>query len=261
MQQVLVSLPLRSGGTLELRPDRLSAPGLVSNLDDIVSATLVTDVTVPVPAGAPPWPAISLALRDGRAPVLTPADPPDAWRLLQALYALRPALNMPLPPPPGQESMPGGTTERASGAPYGAGAYGGAYGAPAGLSTTETALAGLSHLSVFFAPMILPLIVWLATRDNLPYASRQGKQAFFFHLGFAVLAFVGIVGWFILAVTAAASTSTEGRTGFFAGAVGAFFFILLAIIALALVEAIFAVYAAIQAFQGKPFHYPLLGRI
>ncbi len=64
---------------------------------------------------------------------------------------------------------------------------------PTGYTSTETLLAGLAHLSSLFAPLIAPLLIWLLTRATMPYASRQGKQAFFFHLILSAISLVLVI--------------------------------------------------------------------
>lgn len=135
---------------------------------------------------------------------------------------------------------------------------------PVRSSNNETVVAGIAHLSSFFAPLICPLIIWLVVRDSMPYASRQGKQAFFFHLIMSVLGtVVGLFLFFIFTTTffAAASQAGAGNEGS-SFAFPIWFFALFACIGLiSLVGQGFSIYGAVQAFQGKDFSYPLLGRL
>src|SRR5215472_12614903 len=78
----------------------------------------------------------------------------------------------------GQASGSGGSSP--PGAPNPGVSSPGAPTAPS--SKNETGVAGLAHLSSFFAPLVVPLIIWLVVRDSMPYAARQAKQALFFHL-------------------------------------------------------------------------------
>jgi uncharacterized Tic20 family protein len=235
---------LRDGGTCELRADRIIASGQEYPLAEIAWVGLVIDPTVtPVP-GAPPPPAVLLRLRDGREALLSAAEPPAAWQLLGAIFQARPDLRSPAGPAPAYPPPPG---------------YGYGYQAPPRSSNSDTVLAGVSHLSIFFAPVILPLIVWLATRNSAPYASRQGKQAFFFHLAFFVVQIVLIFGWIfgfpLLLLSLGPNVTPTAEAPFFLS----FFGIWLVYLAVWLIEVIFSIIGAVQAFQGKPFHYPLLG--
>jgi len=247
---------LRDGMPCELRTDRLVVGIEEYRLSELAWAGVVIDPTVaPVP-GAPPPPAVLLRLRNGRDVLLSPAEPPAAWQLLGAIFQSRPDLRVSAPSP---SPTPGPAPAYPPPPPsYGYG-YGYGYQAPPGSSNSDTMLAGLSHLSIFFAPVILPLIVWLATRQSSPYTSRQGKQAFFFHLAFVVVQIVLVLGWFI--TFPLVFFAWEPRS---APSVAPSFFLFVVALwavygALWLFEVIFSIVGAVQAFQGKPFHYPLLG--
>ncbi len=268
-----LSFPLRSGETCALQADALSVGQRQIALSEIVAAGLVADLSVAVPPGMPPTPGVSLRLSDGSSVAFTPVEQLDCWRLLQALAAARPGMVTPPPPPPGAHGptmgyppppgyTPGYTTGYAPG--YGSG-YGSGYPPyvmrPFGPTESDKTWAGFSHLSVFLAPVILPLIIWLAMRRSQPYASQQAKQAFWFHLFFALLPFLAGLGlqlFFLPATTITAASSTPDGGVYFNALPSLLVFYGLLII-LGLTNAVFSVIGAIQAFQGKPFHYPLLG--
>ncbi len=229
-------------------------------LREIVAAGLVADLSVPVAPGMPPTPGVSLRLSDGSSAAFTPVEQLDCWRLLQALAAARPGVVAPPPPPPP------GAQGYVPYSPYGP-AYTPGYPPPiyrmAGPSESDKTLAGLCHLSVFFAPLILPLIIWLAMRQSQPYASQQAKQAFWFHLGFVALAFLAgaalQIFFFSTAFTAASAGGSPDPLGIDLSLLPTVFVFYGLLIIFGLTNAIFSVIAAIQAFQGKPFHYPGLG--
>jgi uncharacterized Tic20 family protein len=137
-------------------------------------------------------------------------------------------------------------------------------GSPAQSTKNETVVAGIAHLSSLFAPVFVPLIIWLVVRDTMPFASRQAKQAFFFHLLMSVFALVVASALFFSyistifatvsqAITSDVPTSTTMPAWFFALST---FVIILILSGYAL-----CIYGAVQAFQGKDFSYPLLGRL
>ncbi len=129
-------------------------------------------------------------------------------------------------------------------------------------------LAGLSHLGVFLGGWLLPLIIWLAARTSAPYASRQAKQAFFWQLGFfivIIITYVAFIGVFIVGVlgSAALFSTAPGATpdpSVFAP-FGAFLLFYAVFFAAYILNIVFSIIGAVNAFQGKPFHYPLLGGI
>src|SRR5258708_3116080 len=111
----------------------------------------------------------------------------------------------------------------------------------------------------------LPLLLGLATRESSPYASRQAKQAFFFHLGFAVLTFVAFVvgyAFFFATVFGTAGALDPNTTGPSPAVFASFsgFIVLWGVVgAASLVNIIFSIIGVVRAFQCKDFHYPLLG--
>lgn len=245
----LFSLVLR-GGSLDLWPDRIMLGSASYPLAELVQAMLV-----PYPAGTPGAFAFGVLLRmsDGRAPLLIPEDTAEAQRFLDMIYLRRPNLRapspqFPLPYPPPYPRYPVQPPH------------------PSGIPQNERVWAMLSHLSVLFIPLWFPLIVWLVTQQTMPYASRQAKQAFFFHLLVAgvmlllVLPVVAFVFFSMFGVMAASSESTP-MTPFPPGYFLSFAAIWLVAMLIGVTNMAFGIYGAVQGYQGKPFHYPLLGRL
>jgi uncharacterized Tic20 family protein len=265
-----LTFPLRSGESCALSGETLFVGQRQIALREIVSAGLVADTSITVPLGMPPTPGVSLRLSDGSVVSFTPVEQLDCWRLLQALYATRPELAAPLPPPPGATAY-GPPPGYVGGPAYGPGpGYGYGYGPPygpgfgmAGPSESDKTLAGICHLSVFFAPVILPLIIWLAMRSSHPYASSQAKQAFWFHFIFSMIAVVGGIGFYIYTMSSVFTLASSGAPPDPTTVDLTLFPIMLGMYGLlaivGLIDMIFSVIGAVKAFQGKPFHYPLLG--
>ena len=261
-----LSFPLRSGETCAFQADALTVGQRQVALGEIVAAGLVADLSVAVPPGMPPTPGVSLRLSDGSSVAFTPVEQLDCWRLLQALAAARPGVVTPPPPPPGAHGPtmgyppPGYTPGYTPGFAPGYPPY---VMRLAGPTESDKTLAGLCHLSVFFAPVILPLIIWLVTRRSQLYAAQQAMQALVFHLFFVVLAFlvgIGLQFYFLSSFisTASASAPPDPINIDLGILPGVFVFYGLLLI-LGLVNIVYSILGAIQAFQGKPFHYPLLG--
>ena len=156
-------------------------------------------------------------------------------------------------PPPLSTANPGGSPPPA-GSPL---------TPPARASKNETVVAGIAHLSSFFAPLIAPLIIWLVARDSMPYASRQGKQAFFFHLLMSILgtvAFFVLFSIYISSLYATVSQAITSETAPTSIGIPAWFFALATFVIIIILSGYaLGVYGAVQAFQGKDFSYPLLG--
>lgn len=265
-----LSFPLRSGESCALTGGALFVGQRQIALRDLASAGLVADTSITTPLGMPPVPGVSLRLNDGGVVAFTPVEQLDCWRLLQALAAARPELATALPPPPGGYG-PGYTGSPGYGPGFSS-AYGYGYGYPYGPgyayemgtpSDSDKTLAGICHLSVFFAPVILPLIIWLAMGKAHPYASSQAKQAFWFHLVSSAIAVAGIIAFQVYMVSNMITTARAGSLPDPTTVDLAFLPYMLAmyglLAAIGLINAIFSVIGAVKAFQGKPFHYPLLG--
>ncbi len=269
----IVSVGLREGGDLAFYPDRIVSPGGTFAPGELTAAYIAVAPDLPPLPDGRPVPAIALRLRDGSYRTLVPADPPDAGRFLEALYAPRPDLRpgytgYQAPPPPGAFAVPPGfAAPPPAGYGYGYAPYGPyppypPYAAPmhpSGVPDGDRTLAGLTHLSVFFASIIMPLIVWLVTRTSMPYASRQAKQAFFFQLILGGISLVLILPFYFAMFASVFALAPNNPGAAPAAFFGGFALVWVLILALSGVRIGFGIYAAVQAFQGKPYHYPLLG--
>lgn len=244
-QRPLFSLTV-NGGSLDLWLDRIMLRTASYPLAELTQAALV-----PYPAGSPGAIELGVLLRtrDGRAPLLIPEDIAEARRFLDMIYVRRPDLRMPASPSP---------------------LYFGGYPAqlmhPSGIPQSERVWAMLSHLSVFFIPLWFPLIVWLVAQGTMPYASRQAKQAFFFHL-----IIVGVIFLLVLPVGAIVASSTLSSIAvpshgapsepfplsFFLSFAGTWLVAML----IGITNVAFGIYGAVQGYQGRSFHYPLLSKV
>jgi uncharacterized Tic20 family protein len=259
----LYSCWLSSGGILSVRSDRVEVGPDSYPVADLTSARLVANPAISPTPGMFTGAAVYLGLRSGKTLTLVPTNHSDSWRVLETLYTLRPELRTTLPPVPDLGARIGGSMQ-------------GFFSDPG----SEKIIGGIAHLSIFFLPFILPLVLWLALKDSMPYASHQSKQAFWFHVLVSVgsLVFFAIVAVLFLVVAlvtgalgiaGAASASSGGSplpllpVAGVGGIFGIVFIILfwLGALALSISSIVLAIMAAIRAFEGKPFHYPFLGRI
>jgi uncharacterized Tic20 family protein len=233
------AISLRGGGSLDVWPDRVEANGHVYAIADLSGAVRMTDPAAATRGAAQP--ALGLRGRDGAWTVYVPADPPDVERALRAIYLLRPDLQGATGSAPPRYVPPR------------------TYVGPDGVTREQALLACIAHLSIFFAPFIVPLIIWLALQPTAPYAAYQAKQALVFHFATAALAFVVV---FVLIVAFFGSLLGSAATGDTRVAIPALFavpLLIILIVACAVFVLGFSIYAAVQTFQGRPFHYPLLG--
>src|SRR5262249_48990495 len=98
--QPLLTCWLRTGGMMTVWPDRVEAGLGTYPLAELSAAKLIAD-PIPSPSpGVPAPPAVWLQMRTGTSVTLSPAYSNDAWRILDAVYNLRPDLRTTLPPSP-----------------------------------------------------------------------------------------------------------------------------------------------------------------
>ena len=122
--------------------------------------------------------------------------------------------------------------------------------APVGLATQhERGAAMLCHLSAlagFFVPfgaILGPLLFWLLKRRSSALVDEHGRRSLDFQITWQIVTLLSLVAIIV------------GGAAFHAGLVvllGMLFFL-----ALQLGTALLALWAAIRANEGKPFHYPL----
>jgi len=254
---------LSSGGILSIWPDHFQVGQDNYPVADLTNASLIANPNIPPAPGAFTGAAVYIGLGSGRTLTLIPSNHVDSWRVLETIYSLRPELRTTLPPVPDLGARLGGSVQSFMSDPG-----------------SQKVVAGIAHLSIFFLPFILPLVLWLALKESMPYASHQSKQAFFYHVlvsagslaFFAVLVLLGLVATLVagaLGIAGAAASANGGSPlpwlpfAGVGGIVGVLFIFLFWIgtLALSIGSIVLAIMGAIQAFEGKEFHYPFLGRI
>jgi uncharacterized Tic20 family protein len=272
------TVALRDGGSLTVWQDRLEASGSSYPLADLGWAGIVNDPAAP--PGAAPTPAVGWRLANGQQLAATPTEPPHAWQAVEAIFSQRPDLRTPLPPQPAQQVGYAPSPQSAPAQPEGwsatppgayalpaSGAYGPNASAPYGYASSppqsnnnETVMAGIAHLSIFFGALIVPLILWLINRGKSPYAAQQSKQAFLFHVAVVVTELVIVVGGFALffgVLSTIYTSNTNALSAVFAVLIIIWY---LVIFGIQITAVVFGIIGAVKAFQGQPFHYPMMAR-
>jgi hypothetical protein len=92
----------------------------------------------------------------------------------------------------------------------------------------------ITHASAFFAPFLVPLLVWLLMPDR--EIKSMALQALLFHVGIGVLITIS----------------------------GIFSYILIGIpflIVFALMGIYYPIKGVVYSLQGRPFHYPIIGSL
>jgi len=130
-------------------------------------------------------------------------------------------------------------------------------------SQDERVMAALSHVSVLIPGMgvIAPILIWVTQREKSKYVAFQSLQALIYQLVFPILGFAGgfcyVGSIFLMGFLAVAISNMN-----FSGPELVFFFPFLILGLIALIGFAMVIYGlagAVMAFQGKDFHYLVLG--
>jgi uncharacterized protein len=92
----------------------------------------------------------------------------------------------------------------------------------------------ITHASAFFAPFLVPLLVWLLMQDR--YVKSMALQALLFHVGMSILIGISAILSYIL--------------------IGIPFLIVFGLMAI-----YYPIKGVIYSLKGRPFHYPIIGSL
>ncbi|RWR04244.1 DUF4870 domain-containing protein [Siminovitchia fortis] len=104
------------------------------------------------------------------------------------------------------------------------------------VSSNERMLAMVIYVTSFFTALIGPLLIWLLKKDESPFIDFHGKEYLNFFISYAVYSIAAYILMLVL--------------------IG---FILLPIIGV--MAFIFTIIAAVKAYNGEIYHFPLIFRI
>jgi uncharacterized Tic20 family protein len=129
-------------------------------------------------------------------------------------------------------------------------------------SQDERTLACISHLTIFVSSigLLIAIGLWIYLRTRHPYAAFQAAQAALYQFFIMILTFVMIVGVLIVFFgafgigLAVGGDPDETAFAIFLVLAMVVFFAVIGILALVLY--IYAIYAAIRSYQGRPFRIP-----
>ncbi|AZU63010.1 DUF4870 domain-containing protein [Neobacillus mesonae] len=104
------------------------------------------------------------------------------------------------------------------------------------VKSEEKMLAALMYVLSFFAPVLGPLIIWLIKREESSFIDYHGKEYFNFFISYTVYLFISSLLTIIL-------------IGF------------VALAALGIMLFVFTIIAAIKAYEGEEYQFPLIFRL
>lgn len=134
---------------------------------------------------------------------------------------------------------------------------------PAVLGNDERMFGLLSHLSIFFGGILLPIVFWAINKDKSKFATFHSLQALFFHLFFLVviLGSVFFIAFGAIGINIFTFIPGRGHQGM------PLFFLIFIFAAYALMFVLafgcmaYSVYMGIKAYQGNLNKYPIIGKI
>ncbi|WP_407642050.1 DUF4870 domain-containing protein [Cytobacillus massiliigabonensis] len=103
-------------------------------------------------------------------------------------------------------------------------------------SNDERLLATAIYVTSFFTTIIGPLVIWLLKKDESEYINYHGKEYFNFIISYSVYSIISVFLMFILI----------GFITIWAVGVAAF---------------VFTIIAAVKAYEGKEYRFPLVFRL
>lgn len=131
-------------------------------------------------------------------------------------------------------------------------------------SSDERLLGMLSHLSIFFGGIILPIILWATQKDKSKFVSYNSLLALFYHISYTVLIIIYVIFMvLVLLLMGVGFGSMHKHSG---GDMPGVMIIFMIILYAGMFVMIFAgigygIYLAIKTYQGKLVSIPILGKI
>ncbi|WP_042355400.1 DUF4870 domain-containing protein [Bacillus rubiinfantis] len=104
------------------------------------------------------------------------------------------------------------------------------------IKSEERMLAALIYVLSFFAPVLGPLIIWLLKREESSFIDYHGKEYFNFFISYSIYLFISGLLTIVLI-----------------GFIGLF--------ALGIMMFVFTIIAAIKAYEGSLYQFPLIIRL
>ncbi|MBC8486994.1 MAG: DUF4870 domain-containing protein [Bacteroidetes bacterium] len=129
-------------------------------------------------------------------------------------------------------------------------------------SNEEKLISLLSHLSIFFGGLIVPIVLWAIYKEKSKYVRFQSLQTIFFHLSYIAFIFVIII--FVVAIGIIAGVITQDSM---AHSEPPYLFIIPmfllygVIILSAIAVTAYSTYMGVKAYQGEIKKYLIVGNI
>lgn len=135
------------------------------------------------------------------------------------------------------------------------------------VTSDERMMAMLSHLSILFGGIILPIILWAVQKDKSKFVRYHSLQAIFFHIAYiGILVLVIILLAIVMIVfgvgLGAMTSNTKSDPGAFPIVILILVFVFYAAIFISIFGAMgYEIYLAIKSYNGAYTKIPIIGNI
>ncbi len=136
-------------------------------------------------------------------------------------------------------------------------------------TSDERLMAMLSHLSILFGGIILPIILWATQKDKSRFVRYHALQAIFFHIAYVailVIVIVALVLVFMIFGIGLGAMTSKGSHHSDGGAFPAIMVILMILFYGGIFISVFGamayeIYLAVKSYQGSYIKIPIIGKI
>ena len=130
------------------------------------------------------------------------------------------------------------------------------------ITNEEKLISLLSHLSIFFGSLIVPIVLWAVCKDKSQYIRFQSLQTIFFQLSYTVLIIIIIILFAGLGIVGGIITSGDPAGGELPVFFIIPFLIMYGLIILSTIAVLaYSTYMGVKAYQGEIKKYILVGKI
>lgn len=136
-------------------------------------------------------------------------------------------------------------------------------------TSDERLMAMLSHLSILFGGIILPIILWATQKDKSRFVRYHALQAIFFHIAYIAILVIVIVALalvFVIFGVGLGAMSSKGHHNSDGGAFPAIMVLLMILFYGGIFISVFGamayeIYLAVKSYQGSYIKVPIIGKI
>lgn len=134
------------------------------------------------------------------------------------------------------------------------------------LTSEERLMAMLSHLSLLFGGIVLPIILWATQKDKSRFIRYHALQSIFFQIAYVVILVILIVAFALFAIffgvglgILTANTTDPGTFPILIVLFVLLFYAAIIISAFGLMG--YSIYLAVKSYQGSYIKVPIIGNI